>query len=118
MLKRFSLPLRLSLPLMLLLLGGGLSLYGFLTEISQSNQRQETQAYAQAKADGQQVSTVLEYLLRTENNQTNRIEGANVLISQMGSNTKITLAAFINNENKIILSTRYELKKKISSKLK
>ncbi|HEY9703245.1 MAG TPA: hypothetical protein V6C58_12400 [Allocoleopsis sp.] len=51
MFKRFSLPLRLSLPLMLLLLGGGLSLYGFLSEISQSNQRQENQAYAQAKAD-------------------------------------------------------------------
>jgi len=112
--KRFPFPLRYSIPVILLLLGSVLSIFSFNREVSYSYSRTEENATRQARFSADKTSGMLEYLFRDNNT-----EGADLVVSKMAGESALELAVFCDEKNKIILTTRYELRnlhiKKIAS---
>lgn len=105
--KKFSipLPLRFSIPVILLIFGSVLSIFSFQRDVSLSSARKEKQAISQASFSGDQTSGTLEYLFRKGD-----IEGAELVISKLGGDPTINLAILGDEKNNILLSTRYELR--------
>ena len=103
--KRFPFPLRFSVPAILLLFGGLLGLFSFQREVSLSNLRTEENADRQVAFSGDQTAETLEYLLRKGD-----VEGADLVISKLGGDPNLHLALLCDENNKIILATRYELR--------
>ena len=103
--SRFPLPLRFSIPAVLILCGGLLGITSFNQEIAESYKKTElsTKNYVQISAG--QTSRILDYLYRRSN-----IEEAEItIISQLGSDPNLNLVILINDKNIIHLSNRYEL---------
>ena len=103
--KSFPLPLRFSIPAVLILCGGLLGITSFNQEIAESYKKTElsTKNYVQISAG--QTSRILDYLYRRSN-----IEEAEItIISQLGSDPNLNLVILINDKNIIHLSNRYEL---------
>ena len=105
--KKFSIPLpiRVSIPVILLIFGSVLSIFSFQRDVSLSSARKEKQAISQASFSGDQTSGTLEYLFRKGD-----IEGAELVISKLGGDPTINLAILGDEKNNILLSTRYELR--------
>lgn len=103
--KRFPFPLRVSIPAILLIFGFLLSLFSFHSEVLLSHSRTEEDATRQARFSGDQTSEMLEYLFRKAD-----FQGANLVISKLGSDPNLQLALLCDENNKIILATRYELR--------
>lgn len=105
--KKFSipLPLRFSIPVILLIFGSVLSIFSFQRDVSLSSARKEKQAMEQARFSGDQTSGTLEYLFRKGD-----IEGAELVISKLGGDPTINLAILGDENNNILLATRYELR--------
>ncbi len=103
--KRFPLPLRFSVPAILLILGTTLSLFSFQREIYQSFKQEEQNTIQNAKFIGTQTSSILEYIYRRRDP-----DQAEVVISQMGSQINLILAILVNEKNQVIAATRYELR--------
>ena len=105
--KKFSIPLpiRFSIPVILLIFGSVLSIFSFQRDVSLSSARKEKQAISQASFSGDQTSGTLEYLFRKGD-----IEGAELVISKLGGDPTINLAILGDEKNNILLSTRYELR--------
>ena len=101
----FPLPLRFSVPVILFIFGSILSYFSFQRDISLSAARTEQQAMNQARFSGDQTSGTLEYLFRKED-----IEGAELVISKLGGDPTIQLAVLGDENDNILLSTRYELR--------
>lgn len=106
--KRFPFPLRVSIPAILLIFGALLSLFSFQSEVSLSHTRTEEDATRQARFSGDQTSEMLEYLFRKAD-----FQGANLVISKLGSDPNLQLALLCDETNKIILATRYELRDRL-----
>ena len=103
--KSFPLPLRFSIPAVLILCGGLLGITSFNQEIAESYKKTElsTKNYVQISAG--QTSRILDYLYRRSN-----IEEAEItIISQLVSDPNLNLVILINDKNIIHLSNRYEL---------
>lgn len=98
--------LRLSIPAILLLFGGFISLFSFQREVVKSYTNTEVDAIAQVKNTGDQTSGLLEYLylFQQANNSASRL-----IISKLGSNPNLQLALLCDENNQIILASRYEL---------
>jgi signal transduction histidine kinase len=105
--KKFPipLPLRFSIPVILLIFGSVLSIFSFQRDVSLSSARKEKQAIEQARFSGDQTSGMLEYLFRKGD-----IEGAELVISKLGGDPTIKLAILGDENNNILLATRYELR--------
>jgi len=104
--KSFPLPLRFSIPAVLILCGGLLGITSFNQEIAETYKKAElsTKNYVQISAG--QTSRILDYLYRRSN-----IEEAEItIISQLGSDPNLNLVLLVNDKNIIHLSNRYELK--------
>ncbi len=102
---RFPLPLRFSIPMVLVVFGGLLSAFSFQREVTYSNQRAELRTLEEAKVAADQTSATLEYLFRKGD-----VEGANLVISKLGGNSMLRFAAIVDEQDAILLSTRYELR--------
>jgi signal transduction histidine kinase/ActR/RegA family two-component response regulator len=103
--KSFPLPLRFSIPAVLILCGGLLGITSFNQEIAETYKKTElnTKNYVQISAG--QTSRILDYLYRRSN-----IEEAEItIISQLGSDPNLNLVLLVNDKNIIHLSNRYEL---------
>ncbi len=105
--KRFPFPLRLSIPVILLLFGSLLSLFSFQREVSLSDLHTEEDASRQVKSTGDQTSGMLEYLLLFRQADSS---AAQLIISKLGINQNIQMAFLCDEDNKIILASRYELR--------
>lgn len=108
--KQFPLPLRLSIPVVLLLFGSLVGLFSFQREVSQSYLRAEQEANRQARFFGNQTSGILEYLYRNEDE-----EGANLVLSQLGTDSNLQLALLCDENNRVILATSYKLQQRLVS---
>jgi PAS domain S-box-containing protein len=103
--KRFSLPLRFSIPTILVLFSSLLGVFSFQREVYLSDLRTEEEVSHDIRFSGNQISGMLEYLyLRGD------VEQAEILISKMGSDPKLRLVLLCDENNRVILSTRYELR--------
>ena len=103
--KKFSIPLpiRFSIPVILLIFGSVLSIFSFQRDVSLSSARKEKQAISQASISGDHTSGTIEYL-----NRKGEIEGAELVIRKLGGDPTINLAILGDEKNNILLSTRYE----------
>lgn len=103
---QFPISLRISIPTILIVCGGLLSLTSFNQEINAAYQKTEinTKNYVQISAG--QTSRILDYLYRRAN-----IEDAEItIISQLGSDPNLNLVMLINDNDIVHLSNRYELR--------
>ncbi|WP_293352306.1 MULTISPECIES: ATP-binding protein [unclassified Microcoleus] len=103
--KRFPFSLRLSIPLILLIFGSLLGLFSFQREVAQSYRRQEEEGINGLKFSANQLSGMLEYLYRRGD-----VEQVEIAISKLGSERNIRLALLCDENNRVILATRYELR--------
>ncbi len=103
--KKFPIALRFSIPVILLLFGTILSGFSFYRDISLSFARAEKNASKQARFSGDQMSGMLEYFFRK-----NDVEGAELVVSKLGGDPALKLAILSDENNNVILSTRYELR--------
>jgi signal transduction histidine kinase len=111
LLKAFPYSLRLTLPLLLLGLGGGINLISY-RQVSQNNQeRVEQEAIQQANATATQTSTLLEYLYRdSHHNNTN--EGVRLLLNQLRGAKNIQVVLITDDKNQIQLANQPDLQGK------
>ncbi|MDX2098593.1 MAG: ATP-binding protein [Leptolyngbyaceae cyanobacterium bins.59] len=112
-LRTFPVPLKFSVPLILLLMGGLAGLLSFHQQVSVAHQRMEEEVERQARFTGGQTSAVLEYMFRTTPTREGSQEGANLVISQMGGDPDLELAFLCDEQNRILLATRYELRNQL-----
>jgi two-component system NtrC family sensor kinase len=103
--KRFPFPLRFSIPGFLLLFGSFFGIFSFQKELSVSYLRTESDEMSQIRFSGDQTSGMLEYFFRQGD-----VQGADLVISKLGSNPNLNLAVLGDENNKILLATRYELR--------
>lgn len=110
--KLFPLSLRLSIPAILLLFGGFISLFSFQREVVSSYTNTEVDAIAQVKNPGDQTSGLLEYLFlfQQADNSAGRL-----IFSKLGTNSNLQIALLCDENNKIILASRYELQNQLVS---
>ncbi|PPJ65158.1 ATP-binding protein [Cuspidothrix issatschenkoi] len=103
--KSFPLPLRFSIPSILILCGGLLGITSFNQEIYETYKKTEitTKNYVQISAG--QTARILDYLYRRSD-----IEDAEItIISQLGSDPNLNSVMLIDDKNTVHLSNRYEL---------
>ncbi|WRH66480.1 MAG: hypothetical protein RSE13_23400 [Planktothrix sp. GU0601_MAG3] len=109
--QRFPLPIRFSIPIILITCGGFFGLISFQQEIIETSQMQITNAKNYLKIYAGQTVRVLDYMERQ-----NSIEGGNpedietIIISHAGSDPNLSLVVKIDDQNIIRLSSHYELK--------
>jgi PAS domain S-box-containing protein len=103
--KRFPLPLRFSIPVILVVFGSALSLFSLKREIHLSHQRMEEGVLIDIRFAGNQIAGILEYLYRRGD-----VEQAEIVLSKMGSDPKLRLALLCDENNRVLLATRYELR--------
>lgn len=100
---KFPFALRFSIPAILLLLGGTLSLFSYQREVSRADLRTEADLSLQARFTGDQSSGMIEYLFRRSD-----AEGAELVISKLGSDLLLKSAVLSDENNQVVLSTRYD----------
>ncbi|NJN48810.1 MAG: hypothetical protein HC805_02170, partial [Alkalinema sp. RL_2_19] len=103
--KHFPLPLRFSIPIVLLVFGGLMSAFSFQREVDYSNARAEARTVSEAKFAADQTSSSLEYLFRKSD-----VEGADLVVSKLGGNPMLRYAALVDERDRILLSTQYEIR--------
>lgn len=104
--KRFPFPLRFSIPAVLILFGTVLGLVSFNREIRESNHKTEENASHYARSLASQIAGILDYLYRRGD-----VDQAEVVISQLGSNPRLPLVLLANEQDRVLLSNNYELRK-------
>jgi signal transduction histidine kinase len=107
---RFPFPLRFSIPGILLLFGSVLGLVSFYREISQSYSRTEAIVYQQATFSASQTQALLEYLYRSVEGK-----GTDLAIAQIDPASNLRLALLCDENNRVLLSTRFELRNRLVS---
>jgi two-component system, NtrC family, sensor kinase len=103
--KYWPLPLRFSIPIVLMLFGSLISIFSFQREVQDSNQRVERQLLQEAKSAADYTSGTLEYLFRKSD-----IEGANLVISKLSANGILQSALLVDENNRIALATQYQFR--------
>ncbi|HBE48294.1 MAG TPA: hybrid sensor histidine kinase/response regulator, partial [Cyanobacteria bacterium UBA11369] len=96
LMKRFSLPLRFSIPTILVLFSSLLGVFSFQREVSLSNSREEEGVVHDLRLVGSQTSGILEYLYRRGD-----VEQAEIVISKMGSDPKLRLVLLCDENNRV-----------------
>ncbi len=107
---RFPFPLRFSIPAILLFFGSVLGLVSFERAVSQSSYRTETLVSEEAKFSGSQTATLLEYLYRSAQGK-----GADLAITQISSAPNLRFALLCDENNRVLLSTRFDLRNRLVS---
>ncbi len=110
LMHRFPFPLRFSIPAILLLFGSVLGLVSFQRGVSQSSYRTETIVSQEATFSGSQTATLLEYLYRSAQGK-----GADLAIAQISSAPNLRLALLCDENNRVLLSTRFDLRNRLVS---
>jgi signal transduction histidine kinase len=111
LLKAFPYSLRLTLPLLLFGLGGGVNLISY-HQVSESNRdRVEHEAIQQANLTASQTATLLEYLHR-DSQLKNNTEGKRLLLNQIRITKNIEVVLTTDDKNQILLANQLDLQDK------
>ncbi len=105
---KFPLPLRITIPASLFLFGLFLGALSFFYEVRSSFHRIEEDIHRRAAFLGNQVSGALQFHFSKED-----MEAANLQISYVGANPNLRLTAVCDQNGRIVLSTRYEIKNQL-----
>ncbi len=70
----------------------------------------EEQTLQTAKFSGSKTSSLLEFIYRTHDEGGPDLEGANLVISQMGGDPNLKLAMLLDERDRVVLATHYALK--------
>lgn len=105
LIKQFPYPLQFSIPAILLIFSTVLGLMSIQREANQSFQRLEEYISKTAKFSGDQTSGMLEYLFRRGDR-----EQAEIAISQMQSDTNLKLGVLFDENNRVLMATRFDLR--------
>ncbi len=108
--KYLLLPLKYSISAVLLLLGSITGFYAFRQEVLVANRRVEKQTIQKAEFLGSKTSALLEFIYRTKRDDGNPLEGANLVVSQMGGDPHLILAMLIDVNDRVALATDYTLR--------
>ncbi|MBX2863597.1 MAG: PAS domain-containing protein [Leptolyngbyaceae cyanobacterium MAG.088] len=108
--KYLLLPLKYSISASLLLLSSIAGFYAFQQEVSMAHQRVEEQTIQKAKFLGSKTSSLLEFIYRTHKNNGVNLEGANLVVSQMGEDPNLKLAMLLDINDRVTLATDYTLR--------
>lgn len=103
--RKFPPPLRFSIPIVLLLLGGLSSIYSFQREVALAERRNEQNVSNYTQFLGDHTSGILEYLYRRSNG-----DGTDLIISQLEDEVDLKSAIMFNENNEVVLTTNRELK--------
>ena len=104
---RFPLPLRITIPASVLLFGLLVGGFSFVYEITSTFQRIEDDVERRAAFFGNHVSGALQYHFAKGD-----LQAANLQISYIGANPNLRLTAICDPSDRILLSTRYEIKQR------
>jgi signal transduction histidine kinase/ActR/RegA family two-component response regulator/PAS domain-containing protein len=105
--KKFPLPLKFSIPAILILCGSLLGIISFYQEINEAYLTTEINSKNYLQIIAGQTSRILDYLYRG----SSHIEEAEIsIVSQLGSAPNINLVMVIDNKNIVHQSNRYELR--------
>ncbi len=111
MMKRFPLPLRFSIPAILIAYCTFSGITLFNQQVLEGYNTQTTNAKNYLRIYAGQTARILDYLERTDSQNHEYIDYAETtIISQLGSDMNINLVAKIDENNIIYLSNHYELK--------
>ncbi|WP_254175084.1 response regulator [Planktothrix pseudagardhii] len=111
MMKRFPLPLKFSIPAILIAYCTFSGITLFNRQVVESYNTQRTNAKNYLRIYAGQTARILDYLERIDTQNREYIDYAETtIISQLGSDINITLVAKIDENNIIYLSNHYELK--------
>ena len=110
--KRFAfrLPLRVTIPSLLLFLSSGLGLYSFITEVNATYKRQENRVVEQANFYSQKTVSLLEFILRRVDIDNKNLDAAKLVIGETGEEPNLKLSAFLDEDNVVVFSNDYKLK--------
>jgi len=103
--RKFPPPLRFSIPIVLLLLGGLSSTYSFQREVALAERRNEQNVSSYTRFLGDHTSGILEYLYRRANG-----DGTDLIISQLEDEIDLKSAMMFDETDRIVLTTRQELR--------
>ncbi len=103
--RKFPPPLRFSIPIVLLLLGGLSSVYSFQREVALAERRNEQNVSSYTQFLGDHTSGILEYLYRRANG-----DGTDLIISQLEDEIDLKSAMMFDEEDQVVLTTHRELK--------
>jgi PAS domain S-box-containing protein len=103
--KRFSLPLRVSIPATLFLWGSVVGIGSFQREVNLSYARAEEEVAHEVDFFAAQTSNILEYLSRR-----NDFEEAESAIGQLDQDLDLRLVLLFDETDRVLLSTRDELR--------
>ncbi len=103
--RKFPPPLRFSIPIVLLLLGGLSSVYSFQREVALAERRNEQNVSNYTQFLGDHTSGILEYLYRRANG-----DGTDLIISQLEDEIDLKSAMMFDEDDKVVLTTHRELK--------
>ena len=103
--RKFPPPLRFSIPIVLLLLGGLSSIYSFQREVALAERRNEQNVSNYTQFLGDHTSGILEYLYRRSNG-----DGTDLIIGQLEDEVDLKSAIMFNENDRVILTTNRELK--------
>jgi signal transduction histidine kinase len=103
--NKFPLPLRISVPAILLLFGLIMGIFYFQRSVAVSSERTEEDTINQARFIAEQTSGTLEYLYRQQDE-----DGANLVISKLSGNPHLKRVLLVNEKQKIILAKPFTLR--------
>jgi signal transduction histidine kinase len=105
-----SLPysLRLTLPLLILGLGGGVNLLSYYQMAQSDHDRVERETVQRASFTGSEISAVLEYLYRDMRLEKSN-EGLNVVINQLRSEANLETVLLLDDNNRVLAASGSEL---------
>ncbi|MGL5135123.1 MAG: hypothetical protein ACRC78_21535, partial [Planktothrix sp.] len=95
----FSLPLRVTIPSLLLFLSSGLGFYSFITEVNVTYKRQENKVLEQANFYSEKTVGLLEFILRRVNIDNKSLDAAKLVIGETGEEPNLQLSAFLDENN-------------------
>ena len=75
-----------------------------------ADRRVEQQTVQKAKFFGSKTSGLLEFIYRTEDDNGADLEGANLVVSQMGGDPNLKLAVLLDERDRVALATHYALR--------
>lgn len=97
--KRFPLPLRWTVPAVLLVLGGLTSCWVLAQQLQGAYARLSVEAVERAKQVGRQTSTLLDYLIQEENHPEHFVIGMQLLMEQLAADRRLVAGVVLDRRN-------------------
>jgi signal transduction histidine kinase len=105
--KHFPLPLRLTVPLLVFLLGGLTAAWAFQQKIRLSSYRAEERLHWEAKSTGLRTTGLLEYIFRRNEAAGMETEGADLILRQLVGNPDLRAVLLLDETDHVRLATNH-----------